>query len=189
MARPPAKGGGWGVSRTVRKLVSKIHDQLGYSGYNENVYQERFWRKYPPRPRFAVTEDKVRGSEPKNHVQGIWTDTRNKYRLGIVPAPEGSGEDYFAVVLGSSSPIWQIGEIKGEIRTTATPLELTGAPRETGYQNSRRPEDRETTSIDGLALKSARVRLPCINLKASYARKISYLKADELLGTPCHNPG
>ena len=115
------QGSSWGVARTVRKLVSKIYEQLGYSGYNENVYQERFWRKYPPRPKFAITEDKIKGSESKNRVQGIWTDTQNKYRLGIVPAPEGSGEDYFAVVLASSSPIWQIGEIKGEIRATATP--------------------------------------------------------------------
>jgi S1-C subfamily serine protease len=115
-----SNGSSWGVARTVRKLVSKIYEQLGYSGYNESVYEERFWRKYPPRPKFAVTEDKIKGSELKNRVQGIWTDTQNKYRLGIVPAPEGSGEDYLAVVLASSSPIWQIGEIKGEIRTTAT---------------------------------------------------------------------
>lgn len=35
--------------------------------------------------------------------------------------PEGSGADYVAVVLRSNLPLWQPGEIKAEIRSTASP--------------------------------------------------------------------
>jgi S1-C subfamily serine protease len=53
-------------------------------------------------------------------VEGIWSDTRDQYRLGIVPAPTGSGSDYVAVILRSNSPLWQPGEIKAEIGNTAS---------------------------------------------------------------------
>ena len=45
-------------------------------------------------------------------LEGIWTDPENKYRFGIVKAPEGSAADYVAVILQSGSPIWQPNEIK-----------------------------------------------------------------------------
>jgi S1-C subfamily serine protease len=59
--------------------------------------------------------------EARNKVEGIWSDTQDQYRLGIVPAPDGSGSDYVAVVLHSNSLLWQVGEIKAEIRGTASP--------------------------------------------------------------------
>jgi S1-C subfamily serine protease len=110
-----------GVSRTVRAVVAKIYSQLGYTGYDEDVYRVRIHREYPARPALAITEEQIKKSEPRNHVEGIWSDTRDQYRLGIVPAAPGSGADYAAVVLQSNSPVWQPGEIKAEIRRTASP--------------------------------------------------------------------
>jgi hypothetical protein len=121
IAEASAGAGRMGVTRTVRALVGKIYSQLRYTGYDEGVYQQRIQREYPPRPKLAITEEEIKKSEPRNHVEGIWTDTQNQYRLGIVPAPEGSGADYLAVVLQSNSPLWQPSEIKAEIRSTASP--------------------------------------------------------------------
>ena len=68
-----------------------------------------------------ITEEEIKKHETRNNVEGIWSDTQDQYRLGIVPAPEGSGSDYVAVVLRSNSPVWQTNEIKAEIRSTASP--------------------------------------------------------------------
>jgi S1-C subfamily serine protease len=110
-----------GVSATVRALVGKIYSQLGYTGFDESVYQQRFQREYPARPKLAITEEDIKKSAPRNHVEGIWSDTQDQYRLAVMPAPEGIGADYVAVVLRSNSPLWQPGEIKAEIRSTASP--------------------------------------------------------------------
>lgn len=111
----------WSVKRTVRGAVAKIYSQLGYTGYDENVYRQRIQREYPMRPTLAITEEQIKKSEARDPVEGIWTDTQDQYRLGIVPAPVGSGADYVAVVLRSNSPLWQASEIKAEIRSTASP--------------------------------------------------------------------
>jgi S1-C subfamily serine protease len=110
----------WSTSRTVRGVVSKIYAQLGYTGFNDEVYQQRVQREYPKRPTVALTEEEIRRKEPRSEVEGIWSDPQNEYRLGIVAVPEGSG-DYVAVVLQSNSPLWQPTEIKAEIRSTASP--------------------------------------------------------------------
>jgi S1-C subfamily serine protease len=111
----------WNVKRTVRGAVAKIYSQLGYSGYDENAYQQRIQREYPARPKMTIVEEDIKKGELRNHVEGIWTDTEDKYRLGIVPAPAGSGADFVAVVLKSKLILWQTGEIKAEIRRTASP--------------------------------------------------------------------
>jgi S1-C subfamily serine protease len=110
-----------GVARTVHALVGKIYSQLGYTGYNEDAYRQRIQREYPERPKLATTEEEIKKREARNPVEGIWSDTQDQYRLGIVPAPGGSGADYVAVVLRSNSPLWQPSEIKAEIRSTASP--------------------------------------------------------------------
>jgi len=120
VAEAAARGSGWGVARTVRALVAKIYSQLGYTGYDEDSYRQRIQQEYPARPKLVITEEEIRKSEPRNHVEGIWSDTQDQYRLGIVPAPGGSGADYVAVVLRSNSPLWQPTEIKAEIRSTAS---------------------------------------------------------------------
>lgn len=111
----------WNVKRTVRGAVAKIYSQLGYTGFDENISRQRIQREYPSRPKLAITEEDIKKSEPRNRVEGIWSDAQDQYRLGIVPAPEGSGADYVAIVLRSNSPLWQSSEIKAEIRSTASP--------------------------------------------------------------------
>jgi S1-C subfamily serine protease len=113
------------VKRTVHGAVGKIYSQLAYTGFDEKLYQLRVQREYPSRPKLAVSEEDIKKSQRKSHVEGIWTDTEDKYRLGIVPAPGGSGSDYVAVVLRSNLPLWQTGEIKAEIRGTASPEVFT----------------------------------------------------------------
>jgi S1-C subfamily serine protease len=121
VAEAAAHASSIGVARTVRSLVGKIYSQLGYSGYSENVNRQRILREYPTRPKLAITEDEIKKGEARSPIEGIWTDTENHYRLGIVPASGGSGADYVAVVLQSDSPVWQPREIKAEIRSTASP--------------------------------------------------------------------
>jgi hypothetical protein len=121
MAEAAASGSRMGVASTVRFLVRKIYSQLGYTGYSEDVNRQRILREYPARPKLAITEDEIKKGEARNPVEGIWTDTEDHYRLGIVPASGGNGADYVAVVLRSNSAVWQPSEIKAEIRSTASP--------------------------------------------------------------------
>lgn len=109
-----------GVTATVRAAVGKIYSQLKYTGYDEDVFRRRIQREYPARPKLEITEEEIKKKEAPNRVEGIWSDTQDQYRLGIVPAPAGSGADYVAVILRSNSPLWQPGEIKAEIRNTAS---------------------------------------------------------------------
>ena len=125
----------WTVGRTVRGAVSKVYSQLGYTGFNEEVYRQRIQREYPTRPKLAITEEAIKKGEPRSQVEGIWSDGNDRYRLGIVPAPDGSGADYFAIILRSNTPLWQPGEIKAEIRSTAIPEVFTC----TYYMGNKRP--------------------------------------------------
>jgi S1-C subfamily serine protease len=109
-----------GIDRNRRALVAKFYSQLGYTGYSEDLYQQRIQREYPARPKLAVTEEEIKRAEARSKVEGIWSDTQDQYRLGVVPAPAGSGSDYVAVILRSNSPLWQPGEVKAEFRSTAS---------------------------------------------------------------------
>ena len=115
----------WGVGRAVRKAVEKIYSQLGYTGFTDDAYRSRIQRLYPPRPKMAVSEEQIKKSARKSLLEGIWSDRDDKYRLGVVPAPQGSGADYLGVILSTNSPIWQPGEIKAEFRSTALPEVFT----------------------------------------------------------------
>lgn len=117
----------WSVGRTVRKAVQKLYSQLGYTGFNEETYRNKMERLYPPRPKVVTSEDEVKKSSPTNHIEGIWSDPKEDYRLAILPAPKGSGADYYAIVLRSTSPIWTPGEIKAELRSTASPDVFTSS--------------------------------------------------------------
>lgn len=115
----------WTVSRTVRGGVRKVYEKLRYSGYKQDVWELRMKRLYPTRPKLSVTEAEIKEKELGSRIEGIWTDPEDRYRLGIVGAPQGSDADYVAVVLRSDTPVWQTGEIKAEIRTTASPNTFT----------------------------------------------------------------
>lgn len=111
----------WGIGRTVRVAVAEIYGQLGYTGYNEEAYQARIRRLYPPRPTVSITEAEVLERTARDRVEGIWTDRQDQYRLAIVASPERTGTDYIAVVLHSNAPLWQTGEIKAELTRTESP--------------------------------------------------------------------
>jgi hypothetical protein len=131
-----AAGGRFGVARTVRYLVGKVYSQLAYTGYDEALNRQRILREYPARPMFTTTEDEIKKREVRNTIEGIWTDTQDQYRLGIVRAAEGSGSDYLAVVLRSNSLLWLPNEIKAEIRSTASPEVFTC----TYFMANKKPE-------------------------------------------------
>lgn len=121
MGEAATRGTAWlTVSRTVRKAVERLYSQLEYTGFNEDVYRSRMQRLHPTR-KMAITEEDIRKTAPQGHLAGIWSDPQDKYRLGIVPAPQGSAADYVAVVLRTNSPLWQPGEIKAEFRGTVSP--------------------------------------------------------------------
>lgn len=111
----------WSASRTVRGVVNKLYNQLGYTGFSEAVFRDRVQRLYPPLPKLPVSEAQITDKQPSAPIEGIWNDPKNEYRLGIVKARDGINADYVAVVLESASPVWQPGEIKAEIRATASP--------------------------------------------------------------------
>lgn len=125
----------WSASRTVRGVVRKLYDQLGYSGYSESASNSRLQRLYPPRPRVIVSEKEITSAETSNPIEGIWSDLKSEYRLGIVKAPAGTDADYVAVILQSTVPIWHPGEVKAEIHVTAT----RGLYTSTWYMANKKP--------------------------------------------------
>jgi len=140
----------WSVSRTVRGAVDRIYKQLGYTGYDETLFQQKITREFPSRPKLSVSEEEIRSREPRNAVEGIWSDPEDKYRLGVVAAPLGTGADFVAVILRSSVPVWQPGEIKAEIRTTASPMAFTC----TYYMANKKPAG-TTLSLENALLRGS----------------------------------
>lgn len=57
----------WSVRRTVHKAVTKIYAQLGYTGFNEEVYRQRVQRIPPSRPKvvFAGTQTRFWMPQPE----------------------------------------------------------------------------------------------------------------------------
>lgn len=161
-----ASGTAWvSASRTVRAVVSKIYSQLGYSGFDQAMLNRRIEREFPPRPTVAVTEDAIKKAEPHNALEGIWTDTEDKYRLGIVPATDG-GSDYVAVVLSSNTPIWHAGEIKAEIRTTASPDVFTC----TFFMGNKKPLGTTLTLEHNALLRSPPVNIGSASFSINLVR-------------------
>src|SRR5687768_16193895 len=70
----------WGLERTVRGGVTRLFDQLQYTGFKEEAYKVRMDRLYPPRPKLAVTEAEI-AARPAEGIEGIWTDREEQYRL------------------------------------------------------------------------------------------------------------
>jgi hypothetical protein len=80
VAEASARATAWvNANRTVRAAVSRIYSQLGYTGFNEDLYQQRLRREYPKRPTLATSEEAIKSSEPRNRVEGIWTDSDDQY--------------------------------------------------------------------------------------------------------------
>jgi len=152
---------------TIRSAIAKTYAQLGYAGFDEDVYRQKLQeREYPSRPILAISEEAIKKSEPRNPVEGVWTDTEDRYRLGIVPASAGSGADYFAVILQSNSPLWHPGEIKAEIRSTATPEAFTC----TYFMGDKKPVGTSLTLDRGSVLRGSAVSTPAGPLKLELVR-------------------
>ena len=115
-------------------------------------------------------------------MEGIWSDTQNQYRLGIVPAPEGSGSDYVAVVLRSNSPLWQTSEIKAEIRSTASPSVFTC----TYFMANKKPEG-TTLTLDHNAMLRGSVATPKGSMELLLMRV--WPKVEESASTPSAENG
>ena len=140
----------------MRHAVNKIYSQLGYTGFDGQTFKGVLERRFPKRPTLAITEEAIKKTEPRNSVEGIWTDTEDRYRLGIVRAPESSGADYVAVVLATHSPLWQPGEIQAEIRTTAAPDVFTC----TYFMHNKKPVGTTLTMEHDAILRSPGVAVP-----------------------------
>ncbi len=81
------------MSYAVRYAVNKIYSQLRYTGFDEQLFKEVLDRRYPKRPTLAITEERIKKTEPHNSLEGIWTGAEDHYRLGIIRAPESGGAD------------------------------------------------------------------------------------------------
>jgi S1-C subfamily serine protease len=145
----------WSVNHTVRVAVKKIYDQLGYTGYSNTVFNSRLRRLYPMRPTLTVTEKQITSAMPSNPIEGIWSDSKNETRLGVVKAPAGTNADYLAVILQTANPLWQPGEIKAEIHATATQALYTC----TWYMGNKRPSG-TTLSLEHESVLRASVTGP-----------------------------
>lgn len=154
------------ASRAVRSAVSKIYSELGYTGFSEDLYWRRSQREYPTRPTLEISEETIRKSETRTRVEGIWTDPEDRYRLGIVPALEGTGADFIAVVLRSNSPIWQAGEVKAEIRSTASPDVFTC----TYFLENKRPAGTTLTVEHNSLLRGSVINTPTGPLNLLFVR-------------------
>jgi S1-C subfamily serine protease len=174
--------GRFGVGPTRRALVSKIYSQLKYTGFDEDVYRQRIQREYPARPKLVITEEEIKKHESRNNVEGIWSDTQDQYRLGIVPAPDGSGSDYVAVVLRSNSPVWQTNEIKAEIRSTASPDVFTC----TYFMANKKPAG-TTLTLDHNAILRGSVATPKGSMDLLLMRV--WPKVEESVSTPSAKGG
>lgn len=129
------------ITSNVASSAKTVYSELGYTGYSDEVNRQIIQREYPPRPMFTTTEEEIKKGNSNNSIEGIWTDSDDHYRLGIVPASDDSGFDYVAVVLRSNSPVWQPNEIKAEIRHTISPVVFNC----TYYLGNKKPADTTLT--------------------------------------------
>ena len=160
-----ASGTVWvSAQRSVRVAVEKIYSQLGYTGFDDRTYRQRLERQYPKRPTVATSEDAIKNSSPRSGIEGIWADP--EYTLGIVPAPPDVGADYVAVILRSQSPLWQLGEIKAEIRRTGSREVFTG----TYFMGNKHPQGITFTLDHDAVLRGSPLTTPTGTLNLSLVR-------------------
>ena len=153
----------WVRGRSVKSSVAEIYRLLEFTGYNEDVYQARMRRLYPPRPMFRVTEADVRERPLRDAIEGIWTDGQNQYRLAII-AVAGGSTDYLAVVLQSNAPLWQAGEVKAEFTRTESPSVFSS----TYFMLNKQPVS-TTFTLEGGVLRTA-IRTPVGQSEVSLVR-------------------
>jgi S1-C subfamily serine protease len=115
----------FGIPANVVGSITDAWKALHYQGFNEVVHQANLKELFPERPTYALTEDEVKGMPLNASIEGIWADSENHYLLGIV-ADSRHQVDFVGVVLNTDSPIWHPGEIKLELRESASDLSYVG---------------------------------------------------------------
>jgi S1-C subfamily serine protease len=109
-----------GIPACIVGSVENAWKALKYSGFDQQVYLENLRVLFPKRPIVSLDEKQIKAMALANPIEGIWADSENKYSMGIIKDPTQKYGDYIGIVLHSSTPIWSPGEIKMELRETAT---------------------------------------------------------------------
>ena len=109
-----------GIAACIAGSVENAWKALKYSDFDQTVYLENLRILFPKRPIVSLNEKQIRAMTLTNPIEGIWAASDNRYSLGIIKDPTQNYGDYVGVVLRSSTPVWSPGEIKMELRETAT---------------------------------------------------------------------
>ena len=111
----------FGIPACIRGSVERAWKALKYQGFEQRAHQANLTVLFPKRPTVATTADAIKAMSLTDPIEGIWTDSENRYMIGIIRDQSQKYGDFVAVVLQSSVPIWTTGEIKMELRSASVP--------------------------------------------------------------------
>ena len=111
----------FGIPACIRGSVERAWKALKYRGFDRRAHASNLSAIFPQRPSVALTEDAIKAMSLTDPIEGIWTDSDNRYTVGIIRDKSQKYGDFVAVVLQSSMPIWAAGEIKMELRSASVP--------------------------------------------------------------------
>src|SRR5579883_2515137 len=77
-----------GVPACVRGSIEKACDALKYHGYNEADAKMNVALLFEARPKMAKTESEIRAMSFDDPIEGIWTESANRYTIAIIPDAE-----------------------------------------------------------------------------------------------------
>ena len=115
-----------GVRACAIAAVQQTWKSIKYKGYNEIEFNKNLNILYPTRPIIDIDSNKIKQKLLQNPIEGIWTDSDNKYTIGIIKDTTSKYADFIGVVLQSSALTWKPGEIKIELNETAGGGAYTG---------------------------------------------------------------
>ena len=110
-----------GIPACIRGSVDNAWKALKYRGFDTKAHETNLSTLFPKRPTVAATEEAIKSMPLADPIEGIWTDSDNRYTIGIVRDQSQKYGDFVGVVLRSSLPIWAPGEIKMELRSASVP--------------------------------------------------------------------
>jgi S1-C subfamily serine protease len=114
-----------GIPANVRGSIEKAWKALRYHGFNTLAYEANLRELFPSRPTYALTETEVRAMQFTAPIEGLWASADNTYLIAMVKDKRHQ-TDVVGVVLHSDLPTWSTGEIKMELRETASSLIYMG---------------------------------------------------------------
>lgn len=109
-----------GFEHMLRTAAERAFDRLGYSGFDQRIFESRMRRQYPSRPTYDVSKAWLTEWKPSGPLEGVWANADGAYRLAILPSPRELPGTHIAVVVEARSPLWRPGEIKIEFTSTAS---------------------------------------------------------------------